>query len=98
MAFGKKPQALDSLLKEFLKKIPHKTELKRGMILHAWPEVVGERIASVTKNVHFEGNRLVVEVENAAWRNELHSNRFSIIKRLNDKVDAKIIKEIVVRE
>lgn len=98
MAFGKKPQALDSLLKEFLKKIPHRTELKRGMILHEWPEVVGERIASVTKNVHFEGSRLVVEVENAAWRHELHSNRFSIIKRLNDKVDAKVIKEIVVRE
>ena len=97
MGFGNKPQALDSLLKEFLKKIPHRTELKRGIILHAWPEVVGDRIASVSKNVHFEGSRLVVEVENAAWRHELHINRFSIAKRLNDKVDAKIVKDIVVR-
>lgn len=97
MAFGNKPQSMDNLLKEFMKKIPHRTKLQRGMILHVWPEVVGEKIAKVSKNLHFEGNRLVVEVENSAWRHEIHMNRFSIAKKLNDKVDSKVVKEIVVR-
>lgn len=97
MGFGKKPQSLDKLLKDFMKRIPHRTELKRGMILHVWPDVVGEKIASVTKNLHFEGDRLVMEVDNPAWRHEIHANRYSIAKKLNDKVDAKIVKEIIVR-
>lgn len=88
---------MNELLKQFMKKIPHQTELKRGMILHLWPEVVGEQIQAATKNLKFEGNRLVVYVRNEAWRHELHANRFSIAKKLNDRVDSKIIKEIVVR-
>lgn len=97
MGFGNKPQSLDKLLKDFMKRIPHRTELKRGMVLHVWGDVVGEKIASVTKNLHFEGDRLVMEVDNPAWRHEIHANRYSIAKKLNDKVDAKIVKEIIVR-
>lgn len=97
MAFGRKPQSMNQLLKEFMKKIPHQSELKRGMVLHFWPAVVGERISSVTQNLHFEGNRLVMNVDNEAWRHEIHSNRFSIAKRLNEKVGSKVVKEIIVR-
>lgn len=97
MGYGKKPEPLSGLLKDFIKRIPHRTELKRGMVLHVWPEVVGGRIAEITKNVHFEGDRLIVEVDNPAWRHELHANRYSLVKKLNDKVDAKIVKEIIVR-
>lgn len=97
MGFGKKPEPLGGLLKNFLKRIPHRTELKRGMVLHFWPEVVGSKIAEITSNVHFEGERLIVEVKNPAWRHELHANRYSLAKKLNDKVDAKIVKEIIVR-
>lgn len=88
---------MDDLLKEFMKRIPHRTKLQRGMVLHIWPEIVGEKIASVSKNLHFEGNRLVVEVNNASWRHEIHMNRFSIVKRLNEKVGSKVVQEIVVR-
>lgn len=97
MAFGNKPQSMDDLLKEFMKRIPHRTKLQRGMVLHIWPEIVGEKIASVSKNLHFEGNRLVLEVDNASWRHEIHMNRFSIVKRLNEKVGSKVVQEIVVR-
>lgn len=97
MAFGNKPQSMDQLLKEFMKRIPHRTKLQRGMVLHIWPEIVGEKIASVCKNLHFEGSRLVVDVETSAWRHEIHMNRFSIAKKLNEKVGSKIVKEIVVR-
>lgn len=97
MGFGKKPQSLNSLLKDFMKRIPHKSELKRGMVLHVWPEVVGQKIADVSKNIHFEGDRLIIEIENPAWRHEVHTNRYSIVKKLNDKVDGKVVKELVVR-
>jgi len=97
MGFGNKPQSMDELLKEFMKRIPHRTKLQRGMVLHVWPEIVGDKIAAVTKNLHFEGNRLVLEVNNSAWRHEIHMKRFSITKRLNEKVGSKVVQEIVVR-
>lgn len=88
---------MDELLKEFMKRIPHRTKLQRGMVLHVWPEIVGDKIAAVSKNLHFEGNRLVLEVDNNAWRHEIHMKRFSIAKRLNEKVGNKVVQEIVVR-
>jgi len=97
MGFGNKPQSMDELLKEFMKRIPHRTKLQRGMVLHVWPEIVGDKIAAVSKNLHFEGNRLVLEVDNSAWRHEIHMKRFSITKRLNEKVGSKVVQEIIVR-
>jgi len=88
---------MDELLKEFMKRIPHRTKLQRGMVLHVWPDVVGEKIAAVSKNLHFEGNRLVLEVDNSAWRHEIHMKRFSITKKLNEKVGSKVVQEIIVR-
>ncbi len=88
---------MNELLKEFIKKIPQKTELKRGMVLHAWPDVVGEKISNITKELYFEGPRLIVKVTSEAWRYELHANRYSIAKKLNNYVESDVIKEIIVR-
>lgn len=97
MAFGNKPQSMNSLLKDFMKKIPNRSKLQRGMVLHVWPQVVGDQMNAVCNDIHFEGNRLVVKVKDSAWRHEIHMNRFSIAKKLNDKVGEKIVKEIIVR-
>jgi predicted nucleic acid-binding Zn ribbon protein len=91
------PKPLKDALKDFLDDYPHRKRLKRGMILSLWEETVGERIAEQAENVHFEHGNLVVHVKNPAWRQEIHMKRFSIAKKLNEKVDEKIIKEIVVR-
>lgn len=92
-----KPQALGALLKDFLKQYPHRDALRRGMVLNVWPVVVGEQIARQAQDLRFEGDRLVVRVEHSAWRNELHMNRATIIRKLNQKVGASVVKDLVVR-
>lgn len=94
---SKTPKPLKEALKEFLDNYPHRKRLKKGMILSLWRATVGERIAEQTENVHFEYGNLVVHVKNPAWRQEIHMKRFSIAKKLNEQVEEKIIKEIVVR-
>lgn len=91
------PKPLKEALKDFLENYPHRKRLKRGMVLSLWAQTVGERIAEQTTNIHFERGNLIVHVKNSAWRQEIHMKRFSIAKKLNDKIDDKIIKEIVVR-
>lgn len=97
MAYNRSPKPMNELLKEFMKRLPQRTEIKRGMILHLWPSVVGSQINSVTGDIRFEGSKLIVKVENEVWRHELHANRFTIAKKLNSKVDSKVISEIIVR-
>ncbi len=91
------PKPLKDLLKDFLDDVPYRKRLKRGMILSLWPKVVGKSITEQAENIHFEHGNLVVHVQNPAWRHEIHMKRYSIAKKLNDKVGGKIVKEIVVR-
>lgn len=97
MNFGNKPQSLQSLLKDYLKKSPHKKELRKGMVMHLWPQIVGDKIAKATIKLKFEGEKLVVYMESEAWRHELHMNRYSIMKKLNDRIEFNLIKEIIVK-
>lgn len=99
MAYFKKnsPKPLKDLVKNFLDDVPYKKRLKRGLVLSVWEETVGQKIQEQVENVHFEHGNLVVHVKNSAWRHEIHMKRFSITKKLNDKVGEKTVKEIVVR-
>ena len=92
-----KPEPLSDALDEFLEQFPNKKRLKQGFVLSAFEEVVGERIAEQCKNVHFENTKLVVHVKHPSWRNEIHANRFSIAKRLNERVKTKVVDDIIVR-
>lgn len=91
------PKPLKELVKEYLDDVPHRKRLKRGMILSLWDETVGESIAQQTKNLRFDNGKLIMNVKNPAWRQEIHMKRFSIAKKLNEQVGEKIIKEIIVR-
>ncbi|MDZ7689660.1 MAG: DUF721 domain-containing protein [Balneolaceae bacterium] len=92
-----KPKPLKDLLKNFLDDYEHKDKLKRGMILSIWSKTVGEKINEKTDNLYFKNGKLIVHVQDPAWRHEIHMQRFQIQKRLNKQVGDKIIKEIVVR-
>lgn len=91
------PKPLSDSLRKYLDKFPHKKKLRQGMVLSVWKEVVGERISAQITDVHFESGKLVMKVSNQVWRHEIHANRFSIAKRLNAKVNAQIVGDIIVR-
>ncbi|MEX1011532.1 MAG: DUF721 domain-containing protein [Balneolaceae bacterium] len=97
MAYSNKPRPLDTILKEVLERMPRRREMKRGMVLHFWPNVVGGQMARATRNLYFEGDKLIVLAENEAWRYEIHMNRFTIAKRLNEKVNGEVVSTILVR-
>ncbi|TVQ64619.1 MAG: DUF721 domain-containing protein [Balneolaceae bacterium] len=97
MVFRRQPRPISDLLKEFMKNSPRQPELKRGMVLHLWPEVVGEGISKATRGVRFDGHKLIVTMDNEAWRFELHANRYRIMKKLNERVGSGVVKELIVR-
>ncbi|AXI99301.1 Protein of unknown function (DUF721) [Cyclonatronum proteinivorum] len=94
--YSNKPVALKDALKTFLDQHPQRKKLKRGMILSLLPEVAGERIMQQVKDFWLKGETLFIKVENQAWRQELHYQRFSLKERLNRRVRDEVIREIVV--
>lgn len=61
-----------------------------------WPEIVGPAIAAQAEEPHFKGDKLYVRVKNPAWRHEIHMQRYTIMVKLNQKVNEEIIKEVIV--
>ncbi|MBI3679894.1 MAG: DUF721 domain-containing protein [Acidobacteria bacterium] len=51
----------------------------------AWAAAVGKTIAARTRPAFLDGSKLIVEVEDAIWRNQLSALSGSILQRL-DKV------------
>ncbi|MGB0346858.1 MAG: DciA family protein [Balneolaceae bacterium] len=92
-----KPKKLGSELQSFIDRFPNKKKLRQGMVLSVWEEVVGERIAEHTEDLHFEGDKLACKVKNQVWRHEIHANRFNIAKRINQRIKSQVVADIIVR-
>lgn len=93
----RQPKPLKDLIRDYIRDFPEKKKLKKGMVLSLWPEIVGEAIAKQSHNLHFEGDKLIVNVSDTMWRQELHMQRFAIMKKLNEAVREDVVREIIVR-
>jgi hypothetical protein len=95
--YSKKPRAIGDLLKDFVETYPARKKLKRGMVLSVLPSVFGERIMEQISGYSLEGGRLIINVRNQAWKQELHFQRSRLRDRLNREVKEEIVEEILVR-
>ena len=59
-----------------------------------WSEVVGKRISNVTSPSKIINGKLIVEVKNSVWRNELTMLKEEILIKYKNKLGSKIINDI----
>lgn len=59
----------------------------------AWPRVMGETIAHLTRSVEVKDGMLIVHVNSAALKAQLFENRFDLVRKLNEAVGAQAIKD-----
>lgn len=81
-------------LKEFIKKAGLEKPIIQQGALEVWSEVVGEKVSDNTEPVLVEHGILRVKTKTIAWRQELQFQKHKIIKKLNNKLTKKIIKDI----
>ncbi len=89
------PVLLGEVLKWFLKNIGVEHKVKEGMVVEYWDKVVGPYIASVSMAERMENGVLYVKVVNSSWKHHLFMLRREIINKLNHKLGADVINEIV---
>ena len=90
-----KTVSLKSELDVFMDYIGLDAKMQELKILDVWSDCVGKTIAQYSTPVELRKNKLLVRIENAAWRFELSMKKEEIISRLNDNFRKKLIKEII---
>lgn len=59
----------------------------------AWPRVMGETVAHLTRSVEVKDGMLIVHVNSAALKAQLFENRFDLVRKLNEAVGAEAIRD-----
>ncbi len=63
-------------------------------IVMAWPEIVGEKIAEVSKAIRYENDTLLVSVPDASWRQELLLDTDRILEEIHAVPGGRSVKRI----
>lgn len=58
-----------------------------------WPEVMGETVAHLTRSVELKNGMLIVHLNSAALKAQLYENRFELVRKMNEALGAKAIKD-----
>jgi predicted nucleic acid-binding Zn ribbon protein len=73
---------LSSLLPGFLRQLHFSEELTGELVIALWKNVVGETLARNARPLRMRESTLVLTVSSEAWKKELFSLRFEILRRL----------------
>jgi hypothetical protein len=88
---------LSSLLPGFLRQLHFSEELTGELVRELWKSVVGETLAQNARPLRMRGSTLVLTVSSEAWKKELFSLRFEILKRLERLLGTSIVSGLELR-
>ena len=91
------PASLGELIPDLVEDLGLADRLDEARIEEAWKKLAGPGIGRVTRRVRLHGDRLVIQLESAAWRQALHMQREEWRERINEVVGGERIREIVFR-
>ena len=81
-----------------LKKLIKSNNLEKGLeeqkAVDVWEKVVGERINENIEPISIENGVLSVKTSNPSWSQELQLQKPHILKKLNNRLNKKVIKDI----
>jgi len=91
------PQSLASILKDVVSSYGFEDKFYQGRIVATWQEIAGERIGREVEKTWVKDKKLFVRIKSPVWRQELHLNRDSWCRRLNEELGEDCVKTIVFR-
>ena len=88
------PKRLGSLIDGILGRMGLASTLDGWRVVNAWPDIVGDKVARVSKPIRYEDNTLLVSVPDAGWRQELHLQIDMILEKIHELPGGKVVKNI----
>jgi predicted nucleic acid-binding Zn ribbon protein len=90
-------QRLGAVISEIIDRYGYRDQIDAVRAVETWAYLAGPQINRVTEKVWVKSGKLVVELNSAAWRQQLHMQRGDWCERLNAELGAEVIDEIVFR-
>ena len=90
-----KTTTLGDALGKLVRSLGMEGRLEEQQAVDRWAQVVGDLIALHARAVYFEGGKLVVEVDSAAWRQELFYMKQEILNRLDRSFGKPLVQDII---
>jgi Dna[CI] antecedent, DciA len=89
--------SIGKAIQEFLKKSKLKGGIQALQIEEIWGELMGKTIARYTDKIEIINNTLFISTTVAPLRNELLYQKDTVMKRVNEALGERIIKEVVIK-
>ena len=89
--------SLGEALRNFLQKSQLKGSIQALQIEAVWEQIMGKTVARYTDKIQIHGHTLYVNTAVAALRQELLYQKENIIKRVNEALGERVIKEVVIK-
>lgn len=90
----KDPAPLQSVLADLFRSLGIEKKIVQHQIIRDWPELVGEKIARVSKAERVDGSILYVRVVSDAWRNELVLMKNKILSKIHRGYGPRSIQDV----
>tara|TARA_B100000579_G_C22384134_1_gene644230 strand:- start:365 stop:640 length:276 start_codon:yes stop_codon:yes gene_type:complete len=90
-------QHIKLAIKSFLNKSGLKEGIEEQKAIKIWDKIVGPKISNNTEPISIKNGVIIIKTNNSVWRQELQFQKQKIIKKLNQKLKKKIIREIIFK-
>jgi hypothetical protein len=89
--------SLQDAMQQFLKNSKFKTYIQAIQVEELWETMMGKTVAKYTDKIQIIGTTLFITTSVAPLKNELLYQKEVIIKRVNEALGEKTIKEVVIK-
>ena len=84
-------------LKQFVQSSRLKNGIQSAQIEAVWLEIMGLTIAKYTDKIYIFNQKLFIETSVGPLKNELGFQKIQIIERVNEKMGANTISEVIIK-
>ena len=88
---------LGDALKQFVQGSKLKNGIQSAQIEAVWLEIMGVTIAKYTEKIYIFNQKLFIETNVGPLKNELGFQKLQIIERVNEKMGAHTISEVIIK-
>jgi hypothetical protein len=89
--------SMGDALKQFLNQSRLKGYVQAIQIEDVWQDIMGKTIAKYTDKIQIHGDKLYISTCIAALKQELHYQKETIIKRVNEALGEKVVREVIIQ-
>jgi hypothetical protein len=84
-------------LKQFVQSSRLKNGIQSAQIEAVWLEIMGVTISKYTDKIYIFNQKLFIETSVGPLKNELGFQKIQIIERVNEKMGANTISEVIIK-